>query len=194
VPILPTLHGTDESVAWKICRSGFATLALLDAGWYGSGIYFTTDARYALPYFGTKQQPALLIALLIPGNIYPVTESHLTLSNSMVGKPIPGGYQSCYVHTQKSGFVCKVVEPEYYDEIVIAQETQVLPVFLLTIEAKSIVQQLHIWQRDILEPEAETDDNQELELDDSETRTSEIQYEGSTEAPYVSLETLREND
>lgn len=38
--ILPAFHGTSLQTAWDICRSGFATLSLLDTGWYGGGIYF----------------------------------------------------------------------------------------------------------------------------------------------------------
>jgi len=32
-PILPAIHGTESAIAWKICSSGFATLAVLDSGW-----------------------------------------------------------------------------------------------------------------------------------------------------------------
>jgi hypothetical protein len=35
----------------KICGTGFANLSSLDDGFYGKGIYFTTYALYALPYF-----------------------------------------------------------------------------------------------------------------------------------------------
>jgi len=151
VPILPAIHGTEGAIAWKICSSGFATLAVLDSGWYGSGIYFTSDARYALPYYGSKKQPTVLIVFLIPGNIYPVTESPNS-AKSLCGKPIPAGYQSCYVHTTRVGKVCESRESEFYDEIVVNQETQVIPVFLLSIQAQSIALQLSMWQRDVKEP------------------------------------------
>jgi len=151
VPIIPALHGTDGKIAWKICSSGFATLAVLDAGWYGSGIYFTSDARYALPYYGTKPRPTILVVFLTPGNPFPVSEG-TSSPKSLCGKPIPAGYQSCYVHTNKRGGCCESVCAEYYDEIVIAQEIQVIPVFLLYIEAQSILQQFAMWQREIKEP------------------------------------------
>jgi len=58
----------------NICSTGFATLSVLDAGWYGQGVYFTSSARYAVPYYATKKDPAIIIAYVIPGNIYPVIE------------------------------------------------------------------------------------------------------------------------
>jgi hypothetical protein len=49
--ILPVIHGTALATAWKICATGFANLSCLDDGFFGKGIYFTTYALYALPYF-----------------------------------------------------------------------------------------------------------------------------------------------
>jgi hypothetical protein len=61
------LHGTDESVARKIVDNGFATVSSLDAGYYGAGMYFSSNADYIQPYFGTKKSPAILISLVTPG-------------------------------------------------------------------------------------------------------------------------------
>jgi hypothetical protein len=49
-------------------------LSIIDAGFYGKGIYFSTTAIYTLPYFGTRKNPALIISWLLPGNVYPVIE------------------------------------------------------------------------------------------------------------------------
>lgn len=71
-----------------ICSTGFAALSSLyvslqlsqispeplflesyflrDAGWYGTGVYFTTYAMYASPYFGTRKDPAVLISYVTP--------------------------------------------------------------------------------------------------------------------------------
>lgn len=49
VPIIPTIHGTNADVAFKICSTGFSALSTLDEGYYGKGIYFTSSAHYALP-------------------------------------------------------------------------------------------------------------------------------------------------
>lgn len=104
VGILPVIHGTSINIAWKVCVggmtklislslifgfayfvimsalffwfsiAGFANLSVLDVGFYGSGIYFTTSAKYSIPYFATKPNPAIIISYLIPGNPFPVVE------------------------------------------------------------------------------------------------------------------------
>jgi hypothetical protein len=102
VGIMPVIHGTSIGIAWKVCvggmlvlicrcvtfsfflsfflfadhylRVGFANLSVLDVGFYGSGIYFTTSAKYSIPYFATKPNPAIIISYLIPGNPFPVVE------------------------------------------------------------------------------------------------------------------------
>ena len=66
VPVLATIHGTAGSAAWKICSGGFAALSSLDSGYYGAGIYFTTSAKYAIPYYATKADPAIIISWVIP--------------------------------------------------------------------------------------------------------------------------------
>jgi len=83
VPIIPALHGTDETVAYSIITTSFVALAKGDAGYYGKGLYFTTSAEYALPYFATKPSPTVLICFLITGNSYPVIEHPRAEKNLM---------------------------------------------------------------------------------------------------------------
>eukprot|EP01126_Amoeba_proteus_P000332 TRINITY_DN10100_c0_g5_i2.p1 TRINITY_DN10100_c0_g5~~TRINITY_DN10100_c0_g5_i2.p1 ORF type:complete len:109 (-),score=24.82 TRINITY_DN10100_c0_g5_i2:252-578(-) len=59
---------------------------------------------YTLPYFGKRQDPAIIISFTIPGNIYPVIEKH-TDSNSLMGKVINPGYNSHYVLVLPNGNV-----------------------------------------------------------------------------------------
>jgi len=134
LPIIPVLHGTDEDIAWKICRSGFAALARLDAGWYGAGNYFSTSALYCYPYFGTKKNPALILSFVIPGNVFPVTESKDS-EDSLLGKPITKSCGSHYALVTKDGLVCKQrMESDYFTEIVIEQESQILPSFVFLVD------------------------------------------------------------
>lgn len=37
MPVLPVIHATNHDAALNICKTGFATLATLDAGFYGQG-------------------------------------------------------------------------------------------------------------------------------------------------------------
>jgi hypothetical protein len=40
------VHGTGLEVGQSICGTGFVALSSLDAGYYGKGIYFTTNSLY----------------------------------------------------------------------------------------------------------------------------------------------------
>jgi len=134
--VLPAVHGTGYSVALAICSTGFASLSSLDSGWYGKGIYFTTYVAYALPYFSSKHDPALIISFIVPGNVYPVIE-HPDASDNLQGKAMVNGYNSHYVLVQGSGLVPKNYEScVLFDELVIPQESQVSPVYLIRLSHK----------------------------------------------------------
>jgi len=150
VPVVPMVHGTDAAVAWKILDTVFSALSSLDAGYYGCGIYFTSSAQYALPYYSTKRNPAVLICLTIPGNVYPVTE-HPKEENTLLGLPIKGGYQSHYVLTTKDGNPCKQREApgSYYDELVLGQEAQVVPIAIIEFTQGKLVPFAMTFQREI---------------------------------------------
>lgn len=86
LPVMPMLHGTVEQVAWKICQAGFSTVATLDDGYYGKGMYFTNSLDYALTYAkaverresgkteSTLPYRVVVVAFVLPGNTYPVTD------------------------------------------------------------------------------------------------------------------------
>jgi len=173
-PILPVVHGTDASIAWKIAEGGFAALSTLDDGYYGKGIYFSTSAKYVIPYMGNKKRPTILICYVVPGNIYPVTEHPTKSKKPLMGHPLVNGYQSHYVLTTKKGFPLTEGDKEIpiYDEIVIGQESQVVPLFLLRIDEDSIREVLSDWNtRDIIVDEDKpTRDEDEDEDEDEPTR------------------------
>jgi len=122
--------------AWVIAEGGFASLSQTDDGFYGKGMYFTTCANYTIDYFPDKEVAAIIICLLIPGNPYPVIE-HPRESEAVRGKAIRLGYQSHYVTVKKSGvpFTMEdyLTNKDRYDEIVIDQEAQVAPIFILEV-------------------------------------------------------------
>lgn len=141
LPVVPMLHGTSRDTAWKIAQTGFATVATIDTGYYGRGIYFTSDVNYAKFYseIASKSQKklCLLLSLVIPGNIYPLTEDH-TGPDSFLGKPVKGaGYQSHYTNVissrnaEKFGHVCNPPQSDNYDELVVFQDAQALPLFII---------------------------------------------------------------
>jgi len=177
VPILPTAHGTELFLAEKIAQTGFANLSSLDAGFFGSGIYFSTHVMYTLPYFSTKKSPAVILSYIIPGNTYPVVEHHRS-AQSLLGKPMQGGYNSHYVVTNKNGSCIDKRQHDgtFYDEIVIPNENQIVPAFVFEIDPSNFKQVFEEWDRIIcdvnaihrpgeVQPLRENDRNRDL-LDD----------------------------
>jgi len=142
VPIIPALHGTDESVAYSIITTSFVALAKGDAGYFGKGLYFTTSAEYALPYFATKPSPTVLICFLITGNAYPVIE-HPRAKDNLMGSALKPNFHSHYVLCRIDGnpipHIMENKEDTYYDEIVIEQESCVVPYYLLKIKKDKLI-------------------------------------------------------
>jgi hypothetical protein len=48
VDVYPMLQGTREDAVWNVCKNGFATVAKVDDGYYGKGMYFSSDLDYVL--------------------------------------------------------------------------------------------------------------------------------------------------
>jgi len=157
VPIIPLIHGTDLTVARLICTSGFASLSSLDAGFYGRGIYFTSCAWYALPYFLSRRDPTIIISWVTLGNAYPVIESP-NAPDSLCGAAIKAGYNSHYVLTNKKGHPVgsKDIQGQFgkqvFDEVVITQEAQITPAFLVELEVSNGEKLLAEWTRDMPNP------------------------------------------
>jgi len=144
IPLVPFFQGTAESTAMKIAQTGFTTVATLDDGFYARGIYFTRSLRYASYYskLANKGGPYsyIMVAFTTPGNIYPVIEGPLD-KGTFKGHPgvINPGYQSHYVcvcgpGSKKPGWPCEMGEKQFVDELVLFQDAQAVPKYLLVIE------------------------------------------------------------
>eukprot|EP01123_Difflugia_compressa_P015883 TRINITY_DN9294_c0_g1_i1.p1 TRINITY_DN9294_c0_g1~~TRINITY_DN9294_c0_g1_i1.p1 ORF type:complete len:313 (-),score=49.00 TRINITY_DN9294_c0_g1_i1:47-934(-) len=150
-PIIPAVHGTGYNIAQKICMTGFAALSTLDAGYYGKGIYFTESGLYAVPYFGIRRDPAIIISYIIPGNPYPTTE-HRAGEDSLLGSALMNGHMSHFVVVRKNGNPIRSIPntgDEFFYEIVIGQEAQIVPAFVLAIGKPGLSELLKKYQRDI---------------------------------------------
>jgi len=170
-PLLVVVHGTDMEIAWSIACNGFAALATLDAGYYGKGLYFTSYAKYTIPYCCSKPNPAILVCLLLPGNPFPVCE-HPKEERSLQGHPLHSGYQSHYIRTKKTGFPIEDCNnTNEWDEIVVGQEAQVVPLFLVSI-ANDPVKLSSKWE-DIPETEFKNRRRGDKKVTETTTTTSE---------------------
>jgi len=107
-------------------------------------MYFTTSTEYALPYFGTKKIPTVLISYVISGNAFPVIE-HPKRPKNLMGAAIRPLYHSHYVLTQKDGLPLPsipTIGKKYYDEVVVEQEPCILPVYLFKIKTENLSKML----------------------------------------------------
>jgi len=119
VKVLPAAHATKDAIVSSLCSGGFGTVASLDPGWYGQGVYFTTSVRYAAKY-SNENVKAIVIALTLPGNTLPVIEDPFGMS-SRAGQAIRAGYQSHYVRVDNKGNPCQSDSNTSMDELVIGQ-------------------------------------------------------------------------
>lgn len=151
LPIIVACHGTDLDIAKKICETGFAALSTLDSGFYGKGVYFSCYVPYIFPYVMGTKSPVMIISLVVPGNIYPCIEQP-SAKLSLRGKHIKTGYQSHYVKTYPNGLPCdKPAEKNHYDEIVLDQEAQMYPVYLVELDNHNFNTLSTKWNREVVE-------------------------------------------
>jgi len=129
LPIIPVAHGTSFPVARAICETGFAALSTLDQGWFGKGIYFTSHICYAYPYATLTKEPSILISWVVPGNVFPV-------SKLCLGEAIQPGYSSHFVLTAKEGRIASPEDVPCYDELVVGQESQIVPAFIIDVQKR----------------------------------------------------------
>jgi len=138
-------------VAEKICENGFATLSSVDGGYFGKGIYFTSHILYTLPYIANRKIPAVILSWVIPGNVYPVIEAH-DGTDTLLGTALKSGHSAHYVLTNQKGECLVRKENEYYDELVVSQESQITPAYIFQIGKTNFKQLWKDWNRVIPDP------------------------------------------
>lgn len=188
VSLIPALHGTNQLVAEKIAQTGFASLSSLDSGYYGKGIYFTTSILYTLPYACMHREPALILSYLNMGNVFPVTENHKG-DKSLMGTPIKTGYNSHLVLTAKDGTIHNLGDEQgiVCDEIVVGQESQILPAFIIRLDYDSCMTEFGKWERALAAP-VTAEETYKNYCEEKETVTNVF-----SESTYVSLFKYEDN-
>jgi hypothetical protein len=146
------------AVARSILEGGMAALSSLDAGFYGQGLYWSTDLPYTLSHYGSKEDGTklVLVAALVLGQPYPVIESPNDSSGlgfylpGLLGQPIvpPHDCHVLFVDGWHGAPMPAWHEPEgmagswsgaesagkLYSEIVVQGASQVLPLAILRVE------------------------------------------------------------
>lgn len=149
VGAIPMLQGASSAVLQDICLQGFQRPATTDPGYFGSGIYFTSNVSYAASYSKSdvKGKP-ILVSMVAPGNAFPVTEAPVFIVKDATGqttqrvnpqgyygKPGRAGYQSHYTVVDKTNLqqafpVTGAINTDTTaDELVVFEPAQTVPVF-----------------------------------------------------------------
>ena len=153
-------HGCPTwEVVESICRTGFAGNVQKTRGWFGEGLYSTLHAPYALRYglgmrdFWEKpgEEGWVIAAKLVYLQVYPVTEADNStpLEPGLKGKRIGDADGACgcdcqFVcvrghppfgkHQNRTYHACKHGERPEATEIVVNQEAQILPEYLIKVQ------------------------------------------------------------
>src|SRR3984885_3071348 len=150
VRVLPLWHGSDAQKCDSICRSGFTFFGKhsyfgaqsgnqsTDVGYFGSGIYFTTSARYAADLYSDGEH--LLLAWVSMRDPYPVINDLPVTQKGSDMKKLEGrgafeNYNAHYIPVvaiDPKDKTCAIYYPCYQsqepacDEIVVFQPSQTL--------------------------------------------------------------------
>lgn len=153
-------HGTSYASVPGIFNSGFQTYAETDPGYFGTGIYQTSSAAYAWQYASTKKKPVLILSLVAYYSAYPIIhypgikeeKDWDNLDSDLKKKhwrwhTRAGKFENYDAHyaqvTHKSGITFlpppnlgQQKMEDLYDELVIFDESQILPQFILKLTSK----------------------------------------------------------
>lgn len=157
--ILPLWHGSSSAKCESICSTGFTffgkhhffnvdampgNMPSTDPGYFGSGIYFTTSARYASMYSSGH----LLLSWVSMRQPYPVLSDvpHPQRCTDMKMLEGAGAYQTYNAHyipvasispqnpACMEYYPCYQEQPAAWDEIVVFNSSQTLPRFWVELE------------------------------------------------------------
>jgi len=118
IRVIPMYRGSTEREAWQICEKGLSVCEKKSS--FGCGYSFTSHLTYAanraenVPGKGR----VVLVALTIPGNIYPTTEGPKD-ATSLASQGVVPGFQSHYTCREKP---CGV---DYYSSSMIISQLSV---------------------------------------------------------------------
>ncbi len=149
--VFPYWHGSNQEKVQSICDTGFTYFGKhdyltggdrgpsTDVGFFGSGIYFTSSARYAADIYSSGH---LLLAWVSMRSPYPVIEEEGPDTPSdrdkLQGGPAFENYDAHYVPiiaVNTSNPICSTYTPcrkdqiPMWDEVVVFQKSQTLPRF-----------------------------------------------------------------
>jgi len=129
-----------------------------------------------------KKKPAFLVCLVTPGNSRPIVEAPKE-ANSFLGAFIDPGYQSHFILTNRDGLPCTLRQDFFFNELVIDKESQIVPIFLVTVLQSSLLGLLKDYTREIVvNPEQDVAESRLYKVESerevaSKKRTTEIEVD-----------------
>jgi len=140
IPVVPVVHGINFKAGFGVAATGFTSLASFEEGFYGEGICFQTSGTRALPYYGERVDPGVVISLLIPGHVFPVVENPDEAEN-LYEKAIHAGFNSHFVSVCGDGII-RTPEKNIYHDFVIDNEPLTVPIFILRPSAGKVLKEV----------------------------------------------------
>lgn len=140
VSIVPVFHGCRKEVVYEICETGFANLKTTDSGYFGSGIYGSPQSEYAGTVYG---EGVVMLCFMSTGFTYPVVHGDM---DKLMGKNNYANFDSHFVPVyprdmnlhqygkEKVYFPCTEYQTPIYDELVVFQESQIVPRYVIYFE------------------------------------------------------------
>eukprot|EP00698_Gefionella_okellyi_P021150 TRINITY_DN6775_c0_g1_i1.p1 TRINITY_DN6775_c0_g1~~TRINITY_DN6775_c0_g1_i1.p1 ORF type:complete len:558 (-),score=112.35 TRINITY_DN6775_c0_g1_i1:103-1776(-) len=132
VKLALVFHGTRSELVDEIADTGFATLGLVDGGFFGKGVYTTPQAGYACRVYG---KGVVIVSCVAMSNVLPILKEDQEM---LQGKSNFENYDCHYAPvvpraadnpTEMCFDACGWGQTPAFDEIVVFHENQVLPMF-----------------------------------------------------------------
>ena len=160
VSLYVTLHGCSHKAVDSICAYGAKDLRRTDPGYAGAGIYTTIQAEYAALYSEMSGSSVMILCCCAASNIYPISRkkdyekpydeeyyddrgaahSSFYKEGGVALKPGFDAHWFCVAQPERESIAdvqCYIPEdnrfPPCYDELVVKEEKQVLPIAVVHI-------------------------------------------------------------
>jgi hypothetical protein len=137
VKFLPLWHGTKPQILESIFRTGYANLATTDDGYFGRGVYSAYEAEYA---YRVYSQGALIMNWVSMYSAYPTIDGDMP---KLRGLNYYDNYDTHFVPVvpkdpnnllEKIYYPTKPNQLAVYHEVVVFQQSQCLPRYLVTLQ------------------------------------------------------------
>ena len=136
VKLLPLWHGSKPEILDSLFRTGYASLASTDPGFFGKGIYSTHEAEYANRVYG---KGALIVNWVASFSAYP------TIDGDMSKLSAGANYQNYDAHfvpvvpaspdkNEINYYPTKINQQHTYTEVVVFESSQCLPRYLVELQ------------------------------------------------------------